>query len=336
MQTFEKKQIQYLMMHKTRSLKYASILLFLTFFSFIFTSCEKEITLDLPEPEPKLVVEGYIESGAPPFISLTQTVPFYGEINFNELDNYYVHDAEVIIHDGTSSLTLTEFCLSDIDEALIPFVAAYLGLELDSTGNFPVDVCLYTDPEIFTGSFSMSGEPGKIYSLTINYNGETYTSSTKIPNIIQLDSVFMKNQSLLGADSLYLLYAKLSDPDTLGNYYRYFTKRNSEPFFAPYSSVIDDLLFNGKSFEFNLLRGSSPTEEYDPETYGYFFTGDTAILKFCMIDRKSYEFFRSLEFDSGTDGPFASATLVQTNISNGALGVWCGYGVTYDTVYVSE
>ncbi|MFN0274997.1 MAG: DUF4249 family protein, partial [Chitinophagales bacterium] len=70
---------------------------------FLFPSCEKEITLDIPQPENKLVVEGYIESGLPPFISLTQTVPFYGEINFNELDNYYAHDAEVIVSDGITT-----------------------------------------------------------------------------------------------------------------------------------------------------------------------------------------------------------------------------------------
>ncbi|MFN0276109.1 MAG: DUF4249 family protein, partial [Chitinophagales bacterium] len=275
-------------------------------------------------------------SGLPPFISLTQTVPFYGEINFNELDNYYAHDAEVIVSDGITTVTLAEFCLSEIDEALIPFVVAYLGLELDSTGSFPVDVCLYTDPNIFTGAPSIIGVPGKIYSLTITYDGKTYTSSTKVPELSYLDSVFVKNQPDPDTDSLYILYGTLTDPDTLGNHYRYLTKRNSEAFYPPFSSVADDLFFNGNTFDFNMARGSAPTEDFDPATSGYFFTGDTIVLKWCTIDRASYDFFRTLEFDSGTDGPFASATIVQTNISDGALGVWCGYGVTYDTVYVTE
>ncbi|MBC8045684.1 MAG: DUF4249 family protein, partial [Fimbriimonadaceae bacterium] len=95
---------------------------------FFLSSCEKEITLDIPQAEPKLVVEGSIENGMPPFITLTQTIPFYGEINFNELDNYYAHDAEVIVNDGTASVTLTEYCLSELPEELIPIVAEFLGL----------------------------------------------------------------------------------------------------------------------------------------------------------------------------------------------------------------
>ncbi|MBC8047165.1 MAG: DUF4249 family protein, partial [Fimbriimonadaceae bacterium] len=246
------------------------------------------------------------------------------------------HDAEVIVNDGTASVTLTEYCLSELPEELIPIVAEFLGLALDSLGNFPVDVCLYTDPDIFTGIPSMVGEAGKIYSLTINYNSKTYTAQTKIPELIYLDSVYVKNQPDPDTDSLYRLYGMISDPDTLGNYYRYLTSQNGEPFYTGFASVTDDLFFNGQTFEFTVDRGIAPTEDYNVDTYGYFFTGDTAILKWCVIDQATYTFFTSLEFDSGTDGPFSSATIVQTNISNGGLGIWCGYGVTYDTVYVGE
>ena len=55
--------------------------------SMLFTACTTDITIDIPTPEPKIVVEGTIEPGVPPIISLTSTVPFYGEINFNTLDN---------------------------------------------------------------------------------------------------------------------------------------------------------------------------------------------------------------------------------------------------------
>jgi hypothetical protein len=324
-------------MKKKSIIKLHSPLPVLISIGILASSCEKEITLDIPQAEPKLVVEGFIESGLPPFISLTQTVPFYGEINFNELDNYYVHDAEVIVSDGSDSITLAEFCLDEIPDELKPLVAEFLGLQLDDTGNFAVNVCLYTDPAILTGLPSLIGVPGKTYTLTINNAlGKSYTSVTNLPELSYLDSVYIKHFSDPDTDSLYILYAMLSDPDTLGNHYRYFTKRNDETFYAGFPSVADDLFFNGKTFEFNLSRGSNPTEEYDPDKTGYFFTGDTIVLKWATIDKSSYDFFRTLEADFGSDGPFSSATLVQSNISNGGLGVWCGYGVTYDTVYVVE
>lgn len=304
--------------------------------AIFLSSCTEDITLDLDDPEAKLVVEGTIESGLPPFITLTQTVPFYGEINFNELDNYYAHDATVTVSDGSTSVTLTEYCLSELSDELASLVAAYLGFALDSLGNFPVDICMYADPGLLTGFPAIVGVPGRTYTLTINYNDKVYTSSTTIPELVNLDSVYVKQQPDPLTDSLYILYAMISDPDTLGNYYRYFTKQNSFPFYAAFSSVTDDLFFNGKTFEFSMSRGNAPTSDFDPATNGYFFSGDTVVLKFCTIDHASYEFFRSLEFDAGSDGPFSSATIVQTNISNGGLGVWCGYGVTYDTVYISE
>ena len=99
--------------------------------------------------------------------------------------------------------------------------------------------------------------------------------------------------------------------------------------------VFDDNLINGQTFDFTLDRGFNPTEEFEELPYGYFLRGDTVILKWCTIDYPTYNFWRTLEFDSGTDGPFSSATIVQTNITGG-LGIWCGYGVSYDTLYMPE
>ena len=92
---------------------------------FLFNSCTQDITIDIPDPESKIVVEGSIEQGLPPIISLTSTVPFYGEVNFNELDNYYVHGAIVTVSDGINTVELTEFCLADLPDEIIPLVAAF-------------------------------------------------------------------------------------------------------------------------------------------------------------------------------------------------------------------
>jgi hypothetical protein len=43
-----------------------------------------------------------------------------------------------------------------------------------------------------------------------------------------------------------------------------------------------------------------------------------------------YEFWRTYQFAINVIGnPFASPTNLPTNFSNGALGVWAGYGTSY-------
>lgn len=301
----------------------------------LWTGCTTDITLDIPEAEQKYVVEGSIEPGAPPFLTLTSTVPFYGEINFNELDNYYVHDAEVVVSDGVNSVTLVEYCLSEIPEELKPLVAEFLGIDLDSTGDFPVDICLYTVPDIFAGAPAFVGEIGKTYTLTINHNGKTLSSSTSLMEPVHMDSLWVEPHDDIENDSLVRLYVRLSEPDPLGDYYRYFTSRNQEGYYPGFTSVFDDKLVNGISFTFTLDRGFNPAEEFNQDTYGYFWKGDTVVLKWCRIDYPTFDFWRTLEYDSGSDGPFSSATIVQTNI-NGGLGIWCGYGAAYDTLIIAE
>lgn len=299
------------------------------------SACTTDITIDIPTPDPKIVVEGSIEPGLPPIISLTSTVPFYGEINFNELDNFYVHDADVVVSDGVNSVTLVEYCLADLPPELIPLVATFLGIDLDSTGGFAVNFCLYTVPDIFTGFPEFVGEIGKTYNLNIQYEDQILTSSTTLLPPVQPDSIFWMQAAAPNpeTDSLVRLFIALSEPEPQGNFYRYFTQRNNESFYPGFSSVFDDNLINGQSFNFTVDRGFNPTEDFSQGTYGVFWKGDTIVLKWCSIDFPTYDFWRTLEFDSGTDGPFSSATIAQTNI-NGGLGIWCAYGTALDTLIV--
>lgn len=299
------------------------------------SSCTTDITIDIPDPTPKIVVEGSIEPGVPPIISLTSTIPFYGEINFNEVENYYVHDAVITVSDGTNTVELVEYCLSELPEEILPLVAEYLGVELDTAGELAVDVCLYTVSDIFTGIPSFVGVAGKTYDLHIEANGQTLTSTTTLLPPMPLDSMFFEPHPDPTNDSLVRLYVTFSEPEPQGDFYRYFTSQNGGPYYPGFSSVFDDNLINGQTFDFTLDRGYDPTEDFSQGTYGYFWRGDTITLKWCHIDYPTYDFWRTLEFDSGTDGPFSSATIAQTNIIGG-LGIWCAYGAAYSTLIVPE
>ena len=58
--------------------------------SLIFLSCQEEITLELPQATDKLVVEGVIEPGYPPYLILTRNQGYFDPIDANTYNNLFV------------------------------------------------------------------------------------------------------------------------------------------------------------------------------------------------------------------------------------------------------
>ena len=282
--------------------------------SFIFlivcflASCEKDITVDLPVPESKLVVDGYVEPGLPVYVLLTRNSPYFAPITPNSLVNSFEKGATVTVSDGDSTVQL---------------------IELDTIVNNVRVGGLYI-------ALNMVGVLNKTYSLTvISSKGETVTASTTLLTPIPLDSLWFKHRE--DNDTLGFVWAHLSDPADLGNCYRWFAKRmgKDKSFIAPLGSVFEDRFINGQSFDFAYNRGSiqnSTAPDDTGEQAGFFKTGDTVIVKFCAIDRGVYNFWRDAENQIGNQGsPFASPSNVRSN-TVGGLGCFAGYSSVYDTV----
>lgn len=304
-------------------------ILLIVLFSIVLLSCEKDIDIELPEADRKFVVEGSIEPGQPPFILLTKTEGYFDPIDLNSLQNAFVHDATVFVNNGTNNIQLTEICTNQLPDSLLPTVAELIGVSLVNLKSF--GFCLYTtlDPLIF-------GEIGKTYSLSIQAEGENITSTTTIPIPVPMDYYYYKDQP--GYSDYGYMWFKLNDPPTLGTAYRIYTQRKGiDSRFIPTGggSVFDDHFFNGLNFEAFIWRGHevNSTEEEDlAETAEYFHQGDTIIIKFCTIDQPHFLFWESFEIAAFNNGnPFAAPATIKTNIEGG-LGIWGGYGVTYDTL----
>ena len=73
---------------------------------FIFVSCEKDVDIDLPQPDAKLVVEGYIENDAYPIVVLTRNSSYFDPVDSTTLANLFVTNATVVIYDGFEYDTL--------------------------------------------------------------------------------------------------------------------------------------------------------------------------------------------------------------------------------------
>lgn len=301
-----------------------------------FYSCSKNITIKVPETESQIVIDGYIESNGLPIVVLTTTVGYFSETGTDDLYGNFIHDATVTVTVDGEVFPLEELCVGDIPDSLLPLFIELTGLFI--AADSPADVCIYTSLD-----FSLLGEAGKTYILNVETDTNSLSAVTTIPNITSLDSVWFKVEGNL--DSLGYAWAQISDPDTIGNNYRWSARRinhnadgevKDPVFLPPFNSVIDDQFFNGLTFEFNSTRGLLPYSQ-SPDDEGieafFFKVGDTIAVKGMSIDLATFQFFRSYYSELGNQGsPFASPASLKTNVVGG-LGVWAGYGVYRDTIY---
>ena len=273
-------------------------LLFLIVVSLVW-GCVPESDFDNIGYEPKLVIDGAIESGGFPRVVLSKSVSYFMKIDSSNIRDLFMSTARVTVSDGIDSEVLT--------------------LKRDDS-SFP--------PYVYEGT-TLKGETGKTYTLTVESDGVVYKSTTTIPEPPKLDKLWFELSP--GEDSVGYVYAQLTDPATETNYYRIFTERlHQDTRFIPvYLSAMGDQYFNGLQFTFTVLRG--------PENYAeiiddlYFKKGDSVRIKLCSMDKAHFDFWRTVERELYVTGnPFSSSgNKVISNIEGDkVLGVWGGYGVS--------
>jgi len=293
-------------------MKTVRIFLLMVISGFVFLACENEITLDLPQPEDLLVVDASIFEDSVAVVVMTRNQSFFGNSALGLGDDLFVRGAEVLLSSDGDTIELSELVFP---------------IQIDSVTT--VEAVIYAD----VGA-EMIGEVGKSYHLTINTSSETVTASTSIPGMLPIDSVWWI-PNVINDTTWARVNATVVDPDTLGNYYRYFTKRNSEPTYAGLGSVFDDKVINGTSLDFPIDRGYDRQAPFDFQTYGLFEPGDTVLLRLCGIDEQTFNFWLTLENNSNSGGPFASPTVVDSNVEGG-LGIFAGYSVNDNYIILTE
>ena len=136
------------------------------------------------------------------------------------------------------------------------------------------------------------------------------------------------------------------DPDTVGNYYRIFTKvlGKDSIFHHPFASVAEDQIINGQEVEYSTYYNPPQTFEEEqqepvpdePPDF-YFKNGETVVLKLCSITADHYYFWKTIEQLMMSGGnPFSSPTTVRTNINGNGLGIWGSYGAAMDTIVINS
>lgn len=308
----------------------------------LLQSCEKEVSVDLPETEPRVVVEASIEAGQPPLVILTRTQAFFAPTSISSIANSFISEANVTVFDGSITHVLDRICSSLLPPELVEEAAAATGIEPALLMN--ADICIWTK----LGD-DLLGEEGRTYRLEVEAEGRSLSATTTIPHAVAPDSSWFRLAlQRPNDDSLGFVWARISDPDTLGNHYRFFSRRinsgaDGQPkdagFVAPFFSVYEDRYVNGLTFDFAFSRGRRPfsqAEDDENEERGYFKVGDTVVVKFASMGRAEYLFFNSFQNNAGSQGDvFSTPSNVVSNIQGG-LGVWVGYGVALDTVVCGQ
>jgi hypothetical protein len=309
--------------------------------SCILISCQEEITLDLPQAEDKLVVEGSIEPGFPAYVILTKNQRYFESIDINTYNSLFVDDAIVKVWAYNDYGTKDSVMLEQLPP---PF---------DS-------IPIYTDVNLINNpGLEMLGEVGKTYYLEIQWNNQIITAETTIPTPTPLDCLWVEQSETADKDFKCDIRAVYSDDANIQNNILIRSKRiehwkrdtisgeikNEND---PQLLLIDagpDVLLNGESFETYFPRPNNygesgfPSGSYNTDHYKtfnnngtedtVFLPHDIVLIKFCQIDEPSLKFWRVVVRQFATNGnPFAEPINLVSNINNG-LGAWTGYGAVY-------
>jgi Domain of unknown function (DUF4249) len=283
-----------------------------TVFSLLFFSCEKDIDFDLKQAVPLMVVDAQIENGQFPTVALSKSLDFFSVISAEILANSFVHNAEVTMSNGLVTHTFKEYA--------IPLGNGY------SIYYYGIDSANLATAFI--------GEFNRQYDLTVKVEGRVYTAKTTIPPLTKIfDSLWTKLPPPDVDTSKRIIMARVIDPPGLGNYIRYFTKKNSDRFLPGYNSVFSDEVVDGTTYQGQVDQGVDRNNPIPTGDDRFIARGDTISFKLSNIDKATYTFWNTWEFNQqGIGNPFSQPGKVLGNISNGALGVFSGYASQVGTV----
>lgn len=259
-----------------------------------FASCKKHE--DKSKFEQKFIVNGYIENGKTPYVTIMLNMPFYAPVNSEELEKNVIRYAKVTVSDGQQSEVLTGY----YDDEKVPYF-------------------------YYRGS-SLKGEIGKKYYLEINYGGYTITSETEIPKNATLNRIWFTPMP----GSKQQLNINFDDDKNTKNYYKIYTKSQlDKDFIRCFVSNHDDKYFNGRSVNLQLNRGKESNTQLTWEPY--FFSRDTVTVRFATMNKQAFDFWQSYENEivNASNPLMGSSFALKGNIVGVANGIWCGYGVNY-------
>jgi len=275
------------------------IILILLSFLFLWTACgnlEQEIDLELPEYEPKIVVECYLEPGQPFALLLTKSQSFFDPFDFElaTISQILEDSATVIItHNGITYELENEIATNP------PFFTKFYNYSSETL--VPLDYENEFDLEI------------------VSKNNEVITATTRLLPPITIDSLVVDFDPI--TDTLARTLTYFQDDLTTEDYYRRqlnlgtITRAPQQDFTTTDDFVEDGTIVFGGGYDFEI--------------------GDTVISTITHITKEYHDFLESISGAVDVNGnPFGQPGGIISNVESdiGALGIFTG--ISYDRIQV--
>jgi len=246
-------------------------ILYTTLLAFTFASCEKVIDLELNTTPSIIVVDGEVTNN----VAIGSMV----------------------------KLSYTNKVKSD--NSVIPMVGATVTIQ-ENNGT------VYSLPEIANGVYknaNLVGVSGKTYFLKVVTNGVTLTATSKMPIIVNFDSLVVEEFPNFGK-TVKVVTPFYNDPNGLGNNYNFQMFKNGK--LIKDAFAYEDSFIDGKKISFPLIY----TRENDE-----FKSGDKIEVIMNCVDFANYKYWFSFS-QSSTGSPLAVPDNPISNINGNAIGVF--------------
>ncbi|MBB4036746.1 hypothetical protein GGR21_002659 [Dysgonomonas hofstadii] len=245
---------------------------------FTISSCEKEIDVDLRSITPRIQIEGIVKQDQLATVRVSQTLDFNDNSGYPFLEGAIVR----ISDDAGNSETLLQ----------------------NSTGWYVAE--------------NIKGEIGRTYTLSVTYEENEYTATSKIPPLVKLDSLTMYKAPIMDYAIPMIHY---TDPKGEANqYYRALVYINGEQLPDMWEQVYSCEFTDGSPMHDPLAVFTNDNDN-DPIK-----KGDEILIEFQCIDKGVYTFFDTLsKIEDKKTNPIS-------NISGGALGYFCASTVDQMTI----
>ena len=272
-------------------------------FLLLLISCSKEISIEQPGYESKVVVDGWISNDNYAYVILTKSSPFLTNYDSAAIRNTFLNYAKVTL---TSSNGESEILtLFRREEFFPPFVYR---------------------------SVDIKGEAGLEYQLTIEVEGNRIESNTSIPDPPKILKVNMHQSS----DTTMYISADIEDDGGGVDYYYSQIKiigvdRN---FHSSAFPLFNDVGKNGEVFTKNIYRSVEPDplglnssdSSRNLPVYEFYDT-DTIGLRISALDQASFNVLSDIYMDQqNSSNPFSFINKSTSSNINGGIGRWTGMG----------
>ena len=279
-------------------------------------SCEKAISFAPRNAEPVVVIEATIENDQAPIVVLSRSFHYFSQISPDSLAASFIRNAEVYMSNGSKTHRLKEYAFP----ANNGYTVYYYSIDSANMAT------------------AFEGEFNKSYSLQVKVGGKEYTATTTIPALTKkFDSLWWQPAPRDPDSTKVIIMGRTTDPPGFGNYIRYYTQSNAELFYPGLNSVFDDQIVDGKTYDIQIEHGVDRNQSIDLEEYAFFYRGDVVTVKLCNIDKATFDFWRTMEYNYSSIGnPFSSPVKVLSNIKGGGLVYFGGYAAQYTTLVIPQ